>query len=265
MAEEPGWTSGDAYETYMGRWSGLVAREFVRWLGISPSGRWLDIGCGTGRLTEAILQQAGPALVDGIDPSEGFVQFARSRVGDPRARFTVGDAGSLPLADRPYDAVVSGLVLNFLPDASAAVAEMVGMTRPGGVVAGYVWDYADKMEFIRYFFDAAIALDPEAAALHDEGRRFPICHSDPLRALFQQARLVDVAVRAIDIPTHFRDFDDYWSPFLAGRFPAPAYAMSLSAEARQALRDRVRAALPFARDGSIPLIARAWAVRGRPV
>jgi SAM-dependent methyltransferase len=260
--ETSAWAGGDDYEAYMGRWSRLVAREFVTWLGIAPSANWLDVGCGTGELTETVLREANPAHVDAIDPSEGFVQFARRRIRDPRARFAVGDAHSLITAGASYDAVVSGLVLNFIPDPSAAVAGMVRITRPGGVVAGYVWDYAGKMEFIRYFFDAAIALDPEATQ-HDEGRRFPICHPDPLRALFEMAGLVNVAVRAIDVPTHFRDFDDYWSPFLAGRFPAPAYAMSLSVEARQALRDRIQTTLPHARDGSIPLMARAWAVRGK--
>jgi SAM-dependent methyltransferase len=245
----------------MGRWSRLVAREFVTWLGVLPHARWLDVGCGTGALTEAIVSEADPAQVEGIDPSEDFLGPARARVRDPRVRFRVGDVRNLTEATEPHDAVVSGLVLNFIPDLPSAVAGMVRVTHPGGIVAGYVWDYADKMELIRYFFDAAIALKPEAAE-HDEGRRFPICRPEPLRALFEHAGLGDVAVRAIDIPTHFRDFDDYWTPFLAGHFPAPAYAMSLSEQDRQALRDRLRSMLPTAADSSIALIARAWAVRG---
>ena len=262
MAEGTGWTSGEAYESYMGRWSRLVAREFVGWLGIGASARWLDVGCGTGVLTDAILGGAHPAHVDGIDPSEEFIQFAQRTIRDSRVRFSVADTQTLARSDVRYDAVVSGLVINFLPDPPTAVADMVNVCRPGGTVAGYVWDYADQMQLIRFFFDAARALDPDAAA-HDEGQRFPICRPELLQALFEHAGLRNVMVRAIDVPTVFRDFDDYWTPFLAGRFPAPAYAMSLREETRRALRDRIRAALPIAPDGSIPLIARAWAVRGR--
>jgi SAM-dependent methyltransferase len=246
----------------MGRWNRPVAREFVTWLGIGPSARWLDVGCGTGILTKAILHGARPLHVDGIDPSEEFIQFARRNVRDARVQFAVADAQALARSASRYDAVVSGLVINFVPDPPSAVAGMMDVCRPEGTVAGYVWDYADKMELIRYFFDAARSLDPDAAA-HDEGRRFPVCRPEALRAVFEQAGLRDVTVRAIDVPTVFRDFDDYWTPFLAGRFPAPAYAMSLAEEARRALRDRIRAALPTAPDGSISLIARAWAVRGR--
>jgi SAM-dependent methyltransferase len=246
----------------MGRWSRLVAREFAAWLAVAPSARWLDVGCGTGALTETILSEANPAHVDAIDQSEGFIRTARERVQNPRVRFEVGDASRLAAPTDPYHAVVSGLVLNFIPDLPAVMAGMVRVTRPGGVVAGYVWDYSDKMELIRYFFDAAIALDLTAVQ-HDEGRRFPVCRPEPLRDLFEDAELGDVAVRNIDIPTHFRDFEDYWTPFLAGRFPAPAYAMSLSEKDRRALRDRLRATLPIAGDGSIALIARAWAVRGQ--
>ena len=139
---------------------------------------------------------------------------------------------------------------------------MARAVRPRGVVAAYVWDYAGKMELMRYFWDAAIELDRAAFEL-DEGRRFPLCQPGPLTALFTQAGLRDVQVRSIDVPTRFRDFDDYWTPFLGGQAPAPGYAMSLNEERRGALRDRIRAKLPIASDGSIELIARAWAVRGR--
>ena len=132
---------------------------------------------------------------------------------------------------------------------------------PEGIVAAYVWDYAGKMQLMRHFWNAAAALDPAAYDL-DEGRRFPICHPEPLRELFQGAGLHQVEVRPIDIATDFQDFDDYWSPFLGGQGPAPGYAQSLSDERRAALRERIRAGLPFALDGSIPLVARAWAVRG---
>jgi hypothetical protein len=139
---------------------------------------------------------------------------------------------------------------------------MARAARPGGVAAVYVWDYAGKMQLMRHFWNAAVALDPEAAKL-DEGRRFPLCQPEALAWLFRGAGLQDVTVRALDIDTDFRDFDDYWTPFLGGQAPAPGYAMSLSEERRADLRERIRAALPIALDGTIPLVARAWAVRGQ--
>jgi SAM-dependent methyltransferase len=179
-----------------------------------------------------------------------------------RARFDVGDAQALPVETGAVDAAVSGLVLNFVPEPARAVAELARVVRPGGVVGAYVWDYADRMELMRHFWDAAVALDPAAAAL-DEGRRFPLCQPAPLTALWTQAGLHDVEVRPIDVLTRFRDFADYWSPFLGGQGPAPGYAMALTEARREALRDHLRARLPVEADGAIPLVARAWAVRGR--
>jgi len=255
------WASGAAYEPFVGRWSRLVAREFLDWLTIPAGSRWVDVGCGTGALSETILHTAAPSEIKGIDRSDGYVAFAQERVRDPRARFEVGDAQALPLETATYDAIVSGLVLNFIPQPQLAVAEMARVARAGGRVAAYVWDYAGKMQFMRHFWNAAAALDPAAFDL-DEGRRFPICQPEPLAELFRNAGLKDVAVRPIDIPTDFQDFDDYWSPFLGGQGPAPGYAMSLNEDRRAALRERIRAGLPFAVDGSIPLVARVWAVRG---
>ena len=255
------WASGDLYEDYMGRWSRRVAREFIEWLALPAGGQWLDVGCGTGALSQTILQLAEPAHTKGIDRSEGFVKFANEHVGDNRVQFEVGDAEALTDDAEAFDTVVSGLVLNFIPHPERALAEMKRVTRAGGVVAVYVWDYAEGMQFIRHFFDAAIALDPKAVE-HDEGPRFPICHPDALHRLFESIGLHVVEVRPIEIATVFRDLDDYWSPFLAGVGPAPSYAMSLSEENRSALRERIRAGLPFASNGSIPLVARAWAARG---
>jgi hypothetical protein len=152
-------------------------------------------------------------------------------------------------------------VLNFLPQPEQAVREMARVVASGGIVAAYVWDYAGKMQLMRHFWNAAAALDPGAFEL-DEGRRFPLCRPEPLTELFRRAGLTHVDVRAIDIATDFQDFDDYWLPFLGGQGPAPGYAMALGDDRRAALRERIRAGLPFALDGSIPLVARAWAVRG---
>ena len=256
------WAAGNLYEPYVGRWSRLVAKELLTWLRVPARKDWLDVGCGTGALTEVILQHAEPRAVEGVDPSAEFVEHAKANISSPHVSFKVGDAQSLPAGTTGFDVAVAGLVLNFVPQPLRAVGEMARAVRPGGLVAAYVWDYAGKMELMRYFWDAAVALDRAAFDL-DEGRRFPMCHPTPLVELFEQAGLHEVEVRPIDVPTRFRDFDDYWSPFLGGQAPAPGYAMSLSEERRGALRDRIRANLPIAPDGSISLIARAWAVRGR--
>jgi len=256
------WAAGTLYEPYVGRWSRVVARQFLEWLGVPAGKAWLDVGCGTGALTECILQQTAPAGVKGVDPSAGFVDYAKESTADPRASFGLGDAQALPVDSATCDAAVAGLVLNFVPKPERAAAEMRRAVRPGGIVAAYVWDYADKMELMRCFWDAAVALNPEARAL-DEGVRFPLCHPKPLAALFREAGLSDVEVRAIDAPTPFRDFDDYWMPFLGGQAPAPGYCMSLDESRRAALRERIRSRLPIRPDGSIHLIARAWAAKGR--
>ena len=208
-----------------------------------------------------ILENASPRRVTGVDPSDGFVSFARHKVTDRRASFQVGDAQKLSVANGSFDATVAGLVINFIPDQTKAVSEMKRATRPQGIVGAYVWDYAGEMQMMRRFWDAAVATDPNAASL-DEGRRFPVCRPEPLADLFRRAGLHDVITRPIDVPTNFRDFDDYWTPFLGGQAPAPGYCMSLSEDRRAALRDRIRANLPVNSDGSIHLIARAWAVRG---
>lgn len=255
------WASGDAYESYVGRWSRRAAPEFIGWLDQPAGGRWLDVGCGTGALSQTILERAAPQSVLGIDPSDGFLAHARRAVIDPRAEFRAGDAQALPVDGGAFDAVVSGLVINFVPDMAKAAAEMARAARAGGTVAVYVWDYGGEMQMMRRFWDAAVALDP-AALQKDEARRFLACRPEPLAALIEGAGLANVEVRAIDVPTVFKDFDDYWTPFLSGQAPAPGYCMSLSEERRAALRERIRASLPFRDDGSVPLIARAWAARG---
>jgi SAM-dependent methyltransferase len=253
------WSLGDNYEHYIGRWSRLVARQFVTWLALPPARHWLDVGCGTGALMQAILTDCAPASVLGIDPSAGFIALAGGQLNDARASFQSGAAQALPIAS--VDAVVSGLVLNFTPDPAQSLAEMARVARPGGMVAAYVWDYAEGMQMLRLFWDAASALDRGALAL-DEGRRFPICRSEALRALWRECGLAQIECRDIDVPTVFSSFDDFWSPFLGGQGPAPTYCGTLAEDARAALRDRLRAMLPVAADGRIALTARALAVRG---
>jgi SAM-dependent methyltransferase len=253
------WERGSPYEQYVGRWSRHVARRFLSWLEIPASRRWLDVGCGTGALSAAILDACAPLSVVGVEPSEGFLQVAKTNLQD-RAVLKAGTAAAIPLGNASVDVTVSGLVLNFVPDQPAALREMARVTHRGGHVAAYVWDYAGKMELMRHFWDAAIALDPRAGGL-DEGVRFPQCRPDALEPLFAGAGLEGIRITSIDIPTPFASFDDYWRPFLGGQGPAPAYAMSLDESARSRLREAIRERMPVAADGTISLTARAWAVR----
>jgi SAM-dependent methyltransferase len=255
------WAAGEAYEPYVGRWSRLVAREFIDWLALPSGGRWLDVGCGTGALAQTIAARAEPANVIGLDASDRFTAFARGHAQDRRIIFQTGDAQALPFPDMTFDAVVAGLVLNFVPDPARALREMKRVLRAGGTGAAYVWDHAGEMQLTRYFWSATVALDPEAQAL-DEARRFPLCNRERLLTLFRDCGFERTECRVLDVPTVFKDFDDYWSPFLGGQGPAPTYCGTLSDGRKAMLRERLRAALPIQRDGSIHLTARAFAVRG---
>jgi SAM-dependent methyltransferase len=255
------WSSGEGYESFVGRLSRQVAPEFLGWLAVAPGARWLDVGSGTGALTEAVLACCAPERVVGVEPSEAFRAYADEQVPDPRVSFLPGDARALPVDDDAFDAVAAALVLNFVPDQAAALAEMSRAARPGGTVAAYVWDYDGGMPMLTTVWDAVVVLDPAAAARHEAGR-FPGTQPDPLRALFSGAGLGAVELRGVVVPVDFASFDDYWAPFLAGTGPAPAYIASLENADRGALRDAVRDRLPIRDDGSIHLTARAWAVRG---
>jgi SAM-dependent methyltransferase len=255
------WQAGDSYEAYMGRWSRQVAPNFLDWLDAPDGLDWLEVGCGTGALSAAIVERCAPRSLVALDASEGFVAKARSSVADTRADFQVGDAQALPLAAASRDMVASALVLNFIPDRAKALAEMKRVARPGGTVGFYVWDYPGRgMGMMRAFWDAATALDTAAADL-TEDRRFPFCTPDGLTRLAAEAGLGAAEVTAIEVPTVFRDFDDFWRPFTLGAGPAPGYCASLAPEARERLKERLHAALPRRGDGSIALTARAWAMK----
>lgn len=257
---KPGlWGATDTYENYMGRWSRKIAPLFLEWLGIDDNRDWIDVGCGTGELSAAVVDRCNPAALHGVDPAEGYIDFARNRL--PQGKFAVGSALELDKPDDRFDVAVSGLVLNFVPDANGAISEMVRVVKPGGIVASYVWDYAGHMQIMRYFFDTAAQFDAGGAAF-DDGIKAPICRPEPLRQAFNKAGLADVTVDAVDIPTPFASFDEYWAPFLAGTGSAPKYCVSLDENTRGQIRDALRARLPTGPDGEILLAARAWAVRG---
>ncbi|HWQ84981.1 MAG TPA: methyltransferase domain-containing protein, partial [Anaerolineales bacterium] len=209
----------------------------------------------------AIWEHAAPATITACDPSPGFIEFARRSLSHPEINFEVAGTAELPRHAGGFDAAAAGLVLNFLPDPGAAVAAMGERLKPGGWLAGYVWDYAEGMQFIKRFWEAAAEMDPRAAEL-DEGPRFPLCHPPALAALLEEAGLERVEVGALEIETHFADFEDYWRPFLGGTGPGPAYVAALEADAREALRLRLRQELSPNADGPVRLSARAWAVRG---
>jgi ubiquinone/menaquinone biosynthesis C-methylase UbiE len=187
MAEKPKehWGSADPYERYVGRWSRHVAQQFLDWISVPDGAAWADVGCGTGALAECILAICAPKSVAGVDRAEGFVSAARRNVTDPRASFETADATALPWNSAEFDAAVSGLVLNFVADHNAMASEMARVTKPGGKVAAYVWDYGHGMQMMRQFWDAAIEVSPHDSKL-DQAERFPICQPEPLQALFQK-------------------------------------------------------------------------------
>lgn len=255
------WDTGRAYERYVGRWSRCVAREFLEWLAAPAGLIWADVGCGTGALSDTILSLAQPATVYAIDRSKAFLASAQHTMTDRRMRLTQADATALPWVRAACDVTISGLVLNFVPDPVAMVREMARVTRPQGTVAIYVWDYASGMQMLRYFWDAVIEVTPQDQ-VYDEGVRFPLCQPEPLTMLFRAAGLHSLAIRAIEIVTRFRDFEEYWNPFLGQQGPAPTYLATLDAERRKRIRTLLNARLNRSADGTITLPARAWAVQG---
>jgi SAM-dependent methyltransferase len=260
-ARHDAWQAADSYDRYMGRWSRQVAPLFLDWLDIPDGVDWLEVGCGTGALSAAILARRAPKSLIAIDQSEGFVSAAASKVVDPRVAFQVADAQSLDLDPASRDAIVSALVLNFVPDKIKALAEMKRVARRGATIGIYVWDYpGDGLGFVRAFWDAAVALDP-AASEFAENRRFPFCTPEGMSDLFVSAGLPPPGCTAIEIPTVFENFDDFWRPFTLGAGPAPGYCASLPEDRLRQLADRLRDTLPSRDDGAIPLKARAWALR----
>jgi SAM-dependent methyltransferase len=246
-------SESDGYELFMGRWSRRLAPLFVTFAGVTVGDRVLDVGSGTGALA-ATAAAVASVQVTGIEPSAAYVRYAQEHVS---GRFEVGNALALPFSDGAFDRTLSMLVLNFVSDSAAALQQMIRVTRPGGIVAAVVWDYGDGMQMLRTFWDAAVAVDPDAVR-RDE-RHMPLSTRGALAELWRTHGLRDVDEQPLTIEMTFASFDDYWQPFLEGQGPAGVYVSSLPESARHALESRLRERLA---EAGLTLQARAWAVRG---
>lgn len=254
------WSDGNPYENFMGRWSKLIAPVFLEWLKFPKDKLWLELGCGTGALSEAICQGYDPLKLCCIDPSPAFLENAKARIKD-KAEFVVGDASDIPQPNEAFDIVVSGLALNFFPDLHKAFSEMKRVLKPNGTIGAYIWDYADRMDMLKLFWDSVYERSPGVRQLH-EGVRFAISSKEKLNDAFLKAGLSEIATSYLEINTIFKNFEDYWNPFLGGQGPAGVYLLSLDEQGRNELKNTLQKKLPVEADGSIKLLARAIAARG---
>jgi SAM-dependent methyltransferase len=261
MTDKSAFGNASAYENYMGRWSRPVARKVVGWLNIPTGSTWLDVGAGTGILTQVILEQASPQKVLAIDISENYLSYARQTITDERVEFKVGDASQLAFDSLQFDIAIAGLVLNFVPSAEAMIRGMKEGVKQDGIVAAYVWDYTDGMEMLKHFWDSAIAVDASAQAFN-AATQYSLCNPDSLQSLSAQCGLKDIEVTSVDIEMNFANFDDFWLPFLQAQGSVSKYLRSLDETGRNRLQDQLRQALPINNDDTIHLTARAWVVKG---
>jgi SAM-dependent methyltransferase len=253
-------TPAEAYDRHIGRYSHELARALIAAAGVHPGSRALDVGCGPGALTAELAALLGAERVAAAEPSEPFAAACAKRL--PGVRVEVAPAEALPFADGEFDAALASLVVNFMSDPAAGVAEMRRVVRDGGTVAAAVWDYAGEMTILRRFWDAAVALDPAAEAL-DEGRCMPFCTRDELSALWTDAGLAEVAVAPVEVSAGYEGFEDLWHPLESGVAPSGAYAASLEPARRTALKDDLRRRLDVEGDAPFRLTARAWVATGR--
>ena len=249
---------GAGYEKMMGVWSRLAAEIFLGWLAPPSGSRWIDVGCGNGAFTQSILERCAPAVVEGIDPSEAQLAYARTRASEKAAHFRLGDAMALPFADASFDVAAMGLVIFFVPDPAKGVAEMARVTRPGGFVAAYAWD----------MLGGGFPLEPIFAELRAMGMK-PILppssqasRIEALRDLWIGAGLQRVETREIEVERTFADFEDFWATCLLGTSLRVKFATMPAAEIER-LKESVRARVPADATGHILCSARANAVKGQ--
>ena len=255
-------TTSEGYERFMGRWSRLLAPAYISFAGIRDGERILDVGTGTGSVASTLAAAVPSSEIVGIDPSEAFIAYARTRSESDRVRFEVGDAQALQHKGASFDQTMSLLVMNFVPDHQKAIGEMRRVTRPGGVVSACVWDYNAGMEMLRFFWDEVVALDP-AMEPKDE-RHMKLSREGQLGALWRKAGLTEVQEHGLTIEQTYASFADYWTPFLKGAGPGGAYVVSITDERRRQLEARLQKRLLGDRpDRAFTLKARAWCVRGK--
>ncbi len=249
---------GAAYERMMGVWSRIAGDIFLDWLAPAPGLRWLDVGCGNGAFTERIVERCAPAEVQGIDPSEGQLAYARARPALHQVQFQLGDAMALPFPADRFDAAVMALVLVFVPDPAKAVSEMVRVVRPGGTLAAYMWD----------MMGGGFPLEPIFAEIRAMGigatmpMRVEASRIDALRDLWTAAGVEAVEAREIRVERTFTDFDDFWAACQGSASLAATLTRMAQADIDR-LKERVRACLPAGAGGRITCSARANAVKGR--
>ena len=251
--------ASDAYDRHVGRYGAQLAAGLVDVAGIRAGQSVLDVGCGPGALTRALAERTGPANVAAVDPSAAFAEACRTRV--PGADVRVGVGEQLPFPDATFDAVLAQLVVQLMADRDAGVAEMVRVTRPGGVVAACVWD-ATTMPVLRSFWDAALSVAPERAGALDDGQRVGYDRPEELGELWEARGLGEVATGEVWVQARYASFDDLFSPFTAGTGHSGACYASLDAAGQRRLRDKTRRRLGEP-EGPFTLRARAWWARGK--
>lgn len=252
--------AADAYDRFVGRYSYALCDALARAAGITAESSVLDVGAGTGVGTRRLVELVGPERVAAVDPSEPFATTLRERFPDVDVR--LAQAESLPFEDEAFDLAVALLVVNFMSQPEAGVAEMRRVTRQGGAVAACVWDYAGEMALLRAFWDAAEELDPEGVGDVDERARMSFAAQGGLAELWRGVGLEQVEDGEIVVAADYESFDDLWEPFTEGVGPAGAYATSLAEDRQEALKARYRRHLGVT-DGSFRLSARAWYAVGR--
>jgi ubiquinone/menaquinone biosynthesis C-methylase UbiE len=256
------WNNSELYNEFMGKWSSIVAKEFINWLireNNFEQKKWLDVGCGTGALSFEILKKTKPLSVVGIDPSK---EYLPKKTQFENSTFLVGSAENHQFRNSEFDIIVSALALNFMTNKENSIRKILKILKPGGTFALYVWDYAEKMEFLRYFWNAVVQENPESVKF-DEAQLFPICNRDKLKKLFIDCGIKEIFENDIVIETKFDNFDQYWNSFLGGQGPAGQYILSIEEKRRNDIKSYLKESIPISKDGSINLIARAFAIKGK--